>query len=64
MSQRPIEIGRAKHFGRRHYGQGPEFSARQARQGRIVLDTPLRRAIFIGGLALAILVAFAFVYMA
>lgn len=63
MSQRPIDVGRAEHFGRRRY-TSPEFSARQARQGRIVLNTPLRRAVFIAGLVLAILVAFIFVYLA
>jgi hypothetical protein len=64
MSQRPIDIGRAQRFGRRKYSSGSEFSARQTRQGRIVLDTPLRRAVFIGGLVLAVLVTLAFVYLA
>jgi hypothetical protein len=64
MSQRPIDIGRSRNFGRRPYQSGREFSARQTRQGRIVLDTPLRRAVFIAGLGLAVLVALALVYMA
>jgi hypothetical protein len=64
MPQRPIDIGRADRFGRRKYSNRRGFSARQARQGRIVLDTPLRRAVFIAGLAAAVLVALVLVYLA
>lgn len=34
------------------------YPGERARQGRIVLTTPLRRVIFLGGLALALAVAF------
>ena len=64
MSQRPIDIGRAQHFGRRQYSNRHEFSAREVRQGRIVLNTPRRRTVFIAGLVIALLVAFVFVYLA
>ena len=63
MPRRPIDIGRADRFGRRQYPNRHEFSAREVRQGRIVLNTPLRRAVFIAGLAIAVLVAFVLVYL-
>ena len=63
MPQRPIDAGRPDHFGGREYPSRREFSGRQVRQGRIVLNTPLRRAVFIAGLAAAVLAAFILVYL-
>lgn len=40
----------------RHRRRGPKLSAEQARQGEIILRTPLRRVVFIGGLLLAAIV--------
>jgi hypothetical protein len=40
------------------------FSGRDARQGEIILRTPLRRAIFIAGLAGIVILAFALSYLA
>jgi hypothetical protein len=69
MPYRPVETNRSEHFGRRedpsrHYRGPREFSGRKVRQGRIVLSTPLRRAIFVGGLAIAVLAAFILGYLA
>jgi hypothetical protein len=64
MPRRPIDIGHADHFGRRRYADRREFSGRKARQGRIVLNTPLRRAVFAAGLAVAVLAAFILAYLA
>lgn len=36
--------------------RGPTLSGEEARQGEIILRTPARRAIFIGGLVLAAIV--------
>lgn len=45
--------------------KGPTLTGEQARQGEIILKTPARKAIFIGGLVLAALVAiFGFVFLA
>lgn len=45
--------------------KGPRLTPEQARQGEIILKTPARKAIFIGGLVLAALVAaFGFVFVA
>lgn len=35
----------------------PTYSAERVRQGRIILNTPLRRAVFIGGLIAFVLLA-------
>lgn len=43
---------------------GTTLTAREARQGEIILKTPLRRAIFIGGLVLAAVVCVFFFYAA
>jgi hypothetical protein len=64
MPRRPIDIGHADHFGHRQYADRREFSGRKARQGRIVLNTPLRRAVFAAGLAVAVLAAFILAYLA
>ncbi len=40
------------------------FSGRDARQGEIILRTPLRRAIFIAGLVGAAILAFVLSYLA
>lgn len=40
------------------------FSGRDARQGEIILRTPLRRAIFIAGLVAAAILAFVLSYLA
>lgn len=63
MPYRPADTERTNQFGRRQYASPREFSARKARQGRIVLNTPLRRAVFIGGLAVAVMIAFVLAYM-
>jgi hypothetical protein len=63
MPYRPVDNGRSEHFGRRQYASPREFSGRKARQGRIVLNTPLRRAVFIAGLVIAVVVVFALAYM-
>ena len=45
--------------------KGPTLTGEQARQGEIILKTPTRKAIFIGGLVLAALVGtFGFVFWA
>ena len=46
---------------RQSKGRGVHLTAEQARGGRIVLDTPFRRAVFIGGLVglVALLIAVA-----
>lgn len=36
---------------------GPTYTAEQVSQGQVVLRTPLRKAIFIGGLVLFVIVA-------
>lgn len=64
MAQEPLKVGRPNRFGRREPRGGREFSGRQVRQGRIVLNTPLRRAVFIGGLAIAVVAAFILAYWA
>jgi hypothetical protein len=69
MPYRPVETNRSEHFGRREdrsrqYGGAREFSGRKVRQGRIVLNTPLRRAVFVGGLVIAVLAAFILGYLA
>lgn len=69
MPYRPVDTDRSGHFGRREdrsrqYRSPREFSGRKARQGRIVLNTPLRRAVFIVGLAIAVAAAFILTYMA
>ena len=64
MPYRPVDTGRSEHFGRRQYASPREFSGRKARQGRIVLNTPLRRAVFIVSLAIAVVAAFILTYMA
>lgn len=38
-----------------HEHEGPQLSGKEARQGEIVLKTPKRRAVFIGGLVLAVI---------
>jgi hypothetical protein len=63
MAQKPADAGPG-HFGRRKYPNRREFSGRDARQGRIVLNTPLRRAVFVAGLTLAVLAAFLLAYLA
>lgn len=40
------------------------FSGRDARQGEIILRTPLRRAIFIAGLVGIVILAFVLSYLA
>jgi hypothetical protein len=63
MPYRPVDTGRSEHFGRRQYTSQREFSGRKVRQGRIVLNTPLRRAVFIAGLVLAVVVVFILAYL-
>ncbi len=41
--------------------QPPPYPADKARGGEIILRTPLRRAVFIGGLAAVVVVALALV---
>jgi hypothetical protein len=48
--------------GQHEWTDRREFSGRKARQGRIVLDTPLRRTIFLAGLIAAVIVAFLLTY--
>ena len=69
MPYRPVDTNRSDHFGRRgdrsrRYSSPREFSGRKVRQGRTVLNTPLRRAVFIIGLAIAVVAAFLLAYMA
>jgi hypothetical protein len=69
MPYRPVDTNRSDHFGRREdrsrrYSSPREFSGGKVRQGRIVLNTPLRRAVFIVGLAIAVVAAFLLTYMA
>jgi hypothetical protein len=65
MPDRLMDIGRSDRFGQRQRVAGDrEFSGRKARQGRIVLNTPLRRAIFVGGLVIAVIGAFILGYLA
>lgn len=64
MPYRPVDTGRPGHFGRRQYSSPREFSGRKVRQGRIVLNTPLRRGVFIAGLAIAVMAAFVLAYLA
>ncbi|HLH90920.1 MAG TPA: hypothetical protein VKX28_20915 [Xanthobacteraceae bacterium] len=42
--------------------QPPPYPAEKARGGEIILRTPLRRAIFIGGLIAAVVVALALTF--
>lgn len=45
--------------------KGPTLTGEQARQGEIILKTPTRKAIFIGGLVLAALLGvFGFLFLA
>ncbi|HMA16568.1 MAG: hypothetical protein ACM35H_10070 [Bacteroidota bacterium] len=45
--------------------KGPTLTGEQARQGEIILKTPTRKAIFIGGLVLAALFGvFGFLFLA
>ena len=45
--------------------KGPTLSGEEARQGEIILKTPARKAVFIGGLVLAALVGiFGFLFVA
>lgn len=37
--------------------EAPTFSAEKARGGQIILNTPIRRGIFIGGLAAVVVIA-------
>ena len=64
MAQKPLNAGRPNHFGRREPRGGREFSGRKVRQGRIVLNTPLRRVVFAAGLAIAVVAAFILAYWA
>jgi hypothetical protein len=64
MPYRPVDTGRPGHFGRRQHSSPREFSGRKVRQGRIVLNTPLRRGVFIAGLAIAVVAAFVLAYLA
>ena len=69
MPYRPVDTNRSEHFGRREdqsrqYAGPREFSGRKVRQGRIVLNTPLRRAIFVTGLIVAVILAFVLAYSA
>ena len=41
----------------------PTYTATQVSQGRTVLTTPLRKIIFMGGLALSVIVAAAMVFL-
>lgn len=44
---------------------GPTLTGEEARQGEIILKTPARKAVFIGGLVLAALVGiFGFLFVA